>query len=925
MSALATRVRATTADAPLVTRRRARQDAGLLLGTAILLVATLIAMLAAPRLLARTADEALREAITNAGTDAAVVVPRPQDPYFPAPPLDAALTEAQWLDRMLEGLHPATAIAPSGTVTATLGEDQFMTRLVTLATPADPAEPVRWTTGRAPAVIEEQVYAGSPYSFSGTLFDTSRSYAVEVGLSVDAARTLGIDPTAGPVSVALAVGRLTHEARVTGLYEPVDPADPRWTTVPDLLGAVRAEPQQRAATSAALYVPTDARPDMWRVAHSPAILAEAVALVDADDLTVAEAHELRRSLRAQAVVLPDLTSGLPDIVDAFDAHADATRAQASLVIAGVGAAAACCLLLAAGLLVERRRTFLSGERARGASLGSVALRGAMESVPTALGAAVVAGVVVHRWLPDRSASLWLPAAVAAVAAVAPAVLAARAAGVAWGGRRVPIDRRERSRVTGLRRARHLVVEVAVVTVAVVALVSLRGRGLVPGASSQADPLLLVTPFLLALAAAVVVVRIAPVVVRVAARWAVRSRGLAAPLAATRAQRTATSLLPVVAVTVAVALMVLSGVLVQNVQDGQRLAADRLVGADVRLDGALATPEAAQALEALAAAPGVDAVATGMQLVDRTYGRGTGLTASVLVVDTAALAEVRAARGLEVDPGLAGLGEASDGAVPALVSADLLARADTADGGLVQILSDTVELDVRGATTLVADGGAPPVDVRAAHVTTTADDGLVVVDRAAVTAAARRLPDTSVAWVSGPGAAQAVADAGFAELPGVTVTTVDGWWRAWSQAPLPSALTALLLAAVGALALLAVVALVLVVVATSGERGRTLSTLRTIGLDARTARWATLGELAPLVLGGLVGGTAIGLALPLLVGDALGLQWVTAAPGDVPVTLAWWPVLLAAGALVVALVVAVTVEQAVRRRQRLGEVLRVGAR
>ena len=39
----------------------------------------------------------------------------------------------------------------------------------------------------------------------------------------------------------------------------------------------------------------------------------------------------------------------------------------------------------------------------------------------------------------------------------------------------------------------------------------------------------------------------------------------------------------------------------------------------------------------------------------------------------------------------------------------------------------------------------------------------------------------------------------------------------------------------------------------------------------------------------------------------------------------WPVAVAAGTLVVALLVAVLVEQAVRRREQLGEVLRVGAR
>jgi len=916
MSTTATRVRATTGDGLRVTRRRARQDAGLLLGVLVLLTATLVAMLAAPLVLDRAAEVALREAVAQAGADAAITVPGSDGPFVgPGPPLDAVLSEARSLDQVLDGTHPATAIVPSRAYRAQVGDLEFMSRLVTLEVPAVPGEHVRWTSGREPVAIDWLAIDPAPDVVT----------PLEVGLSVAAARTLGIDPTDGPVSVRLGEGRAAPEAHIVGLYEAVDPGDARWATVRDLLGTVPAPATADAATSAALYVPDSTRDDLWHVLEGLPGGGHAVAVVDAETLTVRLAHDLRREVRTLASFTPGLTSGLPGVVDAFDAHADATRAQASLVLAGVGATAACCLVLAGALVVERRRTFLATERARGASLASVALRGALESVPTAVVAALVAGTVVAAWLGGEPGAVWLPAAVATVAAVAPAVLAARAAGAAWTGRRVPADRRERARLAGLRRARRLMVEAVAVTAAVVALVSLRGRGLVPNGSSTADPFLTSTPFLLAIAASLVVVHVAPAVVRTAGRWASRSRGLAAPLAATRAQRAASALLPLVAVTVAVALMVLSGVLVQNVRDGQELAADRLVGADVRLDGALSTPEAAAALERLASTEGVDAVATGAQIDERAYGRSTGLTATVVVVDSAALAQVRAARGLPVDPGLAELGDASDDRVPALVSADLLARVDTTDGGHLQVLADHVGLDVRGATTLTSDTGAPPADARAAHATVTADDGVVVVDGAVLAAVATRAPAPTRAWVSGPGAQQAVDDLRLADLPGVTVTTADGWWHAWTRAPLPTALTTLLLAAVGMLAALAVVALALVVVATSGERGQTLSTLRTLGLDARTARWATLGELAPLVVGGLVGGATIGLALPLLIGDALGLAWVTAAPGDVPVTLTWWPLLLAAAALVVALGVAVAVEEAVRRRERLGDVLRVGAR
>src|SRR5690606_12145081 len=158
------------------------------------------------------------------------------------------------------------------------------------------------------------------------------------------------------------------------------------------------------------------------------------------------------------------------------AHAAATRAQASLVIAGVGATAACCLVLAAALLVERRRSHLSGERARGASLASVALRAAVESLPAACVAALPASVAVTLLVPGVQGPVWLPVTLVLVAALAPAVLAAHAAGAAWAGRRVPADRRERARLVGLRRARRLVVELLTVAVAGLAFVSLRGRG-----------------------------------------------------------------------------------------------------------------------------------------------------------------------------------------------------------------------------------------------------------------------------------------------------------------------------------------------------------------------------------------------------------------------------------------------------------------
>lgn len=884
--------------------------------TTVLLAATLLALLAAPRLLARTAQDALRAAVVAAGDDATVVVSTAGTTEAPpgSPPLEAATAEASALDQQLDAMHPAVVVASSPDYAATVGGAPLTARLVALEVPTDRDAAVRWVAGRAPAAAPppaDDPVLGGPAA------------PVEVGLAVDVAQALGVDPSAAPVPVPLRMPRSTtvREVLVSGLYEPVDRADVRWTLAPDLLAVPRAA-DDGAAGVVALLVPPETQPDMAAFLGTRLLTATTVAVLDTEQLTVAGTPVLARDVRTFLATTPEADSALPQVLDAFAAHHRATLAQASLVVVGVGATAGCVLVLAGTLLVERRRSHLAGERARGASAASVALRAAVEVVPlvaVAVGAAVAA---VTWWLPDLPGSSWPVVALAAVGLVAPPLLAARAATRAWAGRRVPADRRDRARVAAVRGARRVVAELTVLVVAVGAAVLLRARGVV---ASDALAGLAGAPFLLAAAAALVVARVAPAAVRAATRLAARGRGLAGVLAAARAQRGATALLPLATVTVAVALVVLSGVLVQTVRDGQRLAADQLVAADVRLDGPLGTDEARAALDRLATADGVTALATGTQLTQRAFGRGSEPTATVLLVDAAALARVRDARGLPVDPGLAALGNRSDGALPALASPGLLERVDVSDGTQLQLVTARTEVDVRGRTSLTGDDGPPPADARAAHAVATGDDGVVVVDAAAAAAVAARLPAPTRAWVVGPGAERAVAASGLADLRGVTVTTADGWWRAWSRAPLPVALTTLLLVAAGVLTVLCVAALALVVVATSGERGRTLSTLRTLGLDGRTARWVTLGELAPLVVGGLVGGVAIGWALPHLLGDALGLAWVTAAPGAVPVADAWWPALLATGAVAAAVAVALVVEQHVRRRERLGDVLRVGAR
>ena len=287
-----------------------------------------------------------------------------------------------------------------------------------------------------------------------------------------------------------------------------------------------------------------------------------------------------------------------------------------------------------------------------------------------------------------------------------------------------------------------------------------------------------------------------------------------------------------------------------------------------------------------------------------------------MVEADELAQIRAAHGLPVDAGLATLGTpADDDRVAALISPSLQSTAKLVDPSVLGT-EEIVDLDVVGTLE------HPPV-LPSTGSTISEADGVIVVDRATLPGASEL--DAATVWVDGPGAVEAVRDAGQADSADVTVTVRDDWLRAWQESPLNAGLLTLLVATGLVLAGYAALGLVLTVVATSRERGRTLSALRTLGLDARTGRWMTFGELAPLALAAVLAGTAIGVGVPWLLTGALGLDVLTGDPAATSLQVTWVPIVGAAAVVLVSLAVAVLVESAVRRRDRLGEVLRVGER
>ena len=952
-----TGTRAATADAVLVTRRRAAADLGLLSLSAALLAVTVALALLVPRIELRSADHAVHETVRSAGLGADVVVQTDgqtshsadRDPNVASELLAQTDEVGQNLPpdlRSVLGAPVTTFVTNSTRAGGKLADGTthvIGTRIAYVAT-ASGAPLVRWVEGIAPAAQRQPAdedAAGPGGTDPASDDDTvDLSHVVEVGVEQHAASTLGLSP--GSRLTLQLPARGVVDVLVTGLFTATDPTSPAWSDLPDLLRATPAVPGSGLDGKVAMLVTDESVPDLALWLEGRAFSSQQRFPVLPDAIDASSTHGVERAVR-RIVAAPDLlrpttaakasvVTSLSSVLEAYDVRQAAANAQQSVLGVGLAAAGALALVLAARLLVSRRQTYLLAERARGASTLSVAVRALVESVPLVVVATAVGAAVAWWVLPDARGSWSVAALVAGVAVLAPAVLAVLQVRTAWSGRRLPANRADRQRVLGRRKARRITAEATLVALAVGALVSVQRRGLLESTTDGVDVLLAATPVLLAGAATVVVLHVMPPVLRALSRWAARGRGVVPVVATARASRAAGTAVPLMTLTVAVALMVFCGTTLVSVRHGQEVAADAVVVGDVRVDGTVP----ASVLDRLRAQPGVTNVAAAGRISARSLGSGLALTADVDVVDVVPLAAILRAHGRPVDPGLEALAQASGDRVPALVSPSIARPVERATPQLLAP-AGTLQVDVRG--TMHAEPRIDPVHPRAGKLRQ-AVNGQLLVDRTVLDHASAdpqsrskwvdgAPPSATVittVWVDGPGARAAVHAVGLDTADGGTiVTTRTGWLSALRDQPLSAVLVGLLLGTALALAAYAAMGLVLTVVATSGERGRTLSALRTLGMDARTARAMTFGELAPVAVAAVVAGSVIGIGVPWQLTRSLGLDVATGLSGTTTFTVSWLAIAGAAVVVLVALVVAVAVESAVRRRDRLGEVLRVGER
>ncbi|KQO05023.1 hypothetical protein ASF06_18420 [Agreia sp. Leaf244] len=693
--------------------------------------------------------------------------------------------------------------------------------------------------------------------------------------------------------------------RIAGIYEPTDPDDAYWSHAYDLEHPlVIRETGKPPTIQASVYVAPDSIAALRESFAAGALLAWIP--IDATAYSFADREQLAtqiRNLTATPVSLREpgaltLTSSFTDVIESTALKVAAMVALVALSVSGLLGVLLATYALSVQTLVRRRRFALSLASARGASLGQLrgvmAIEAAVISLPGSIAAMVVAAIV----LPERVGLDGLLAPVAL--ALSPIVLAAVL--VSPAGLR---DSRHDISVRSTSRIRW-VLEAALAGAAVVALMLLQRRGLVPSSDVfGVDPLLAATPLLLAVSVGLLGLRVFPIPLR-----AVRAivRGRLAPVAEVGSARAirepAVGAIAALALVVGVSMVLFSTIMISTVDASQRRAAAEIVGADARVD---AHDLPGTLLDDIRELPEVDAVAalTVQENLALTDEAGT-TRVDVVLVDPAALAAVRG--------DLPGLASSTSSPRPVLVSQSL---ADLLRGTSVRLGDIPVKL--AGVVSDTAIPGMP-------------DTWLIIDDDAAAELGVDEQGPTSVlidlVQDYGPASIDAIRSAVLSAQPDRFVESA-GTYDVRSEllqrrtAPTTAAIEASLVLTAGATLVFTVLIIALAAMASAASRNRVVAVMRIIGMTPRQVRALVAWEFGPVALAALLLGAALGAALPYLVTAVLDLRgFIGGTTLPTPMLDPLW-IAGAVGIYAVTIVVAVLVAAALGRRFAPASTLKMG--
>ena len=412
---------------------------------------------------------------------------------------------------------------------------------------------------------------------------------------------------------------------VTGIVTPVDPGSAFWgvdpiaaapaldftpppASSPYWIGACFIGPAEVPVLQAS--VPTDSMQVSWAVPLSLAHLSasQVPALTDRLSGALADGGMVRNGAGQQisgplAAQVP-LSSGLLPVLSGFTAEDQAIGAVLGLLFVSLAAIGIVAVVLAAALVATRRGPEFAVMRARGASLRQVTGRALASSaaftLPAAAAGAGLAVLLTPGW--STAISWWLGGcALAAALGGVPLVVVARLRSAGRGPQR---SARFTPAAVSRRMAvvRRLVAEAALAAAAVGGIIVLRRQGLSAG---SVDVYSAAAPVLVAVLAAIVVVHVYPVLLRLLLRLARVRPGVSAFVGLSQATRTAPGAIAVVFALVLALAMVAFGTMIDDaVHRGEVAESWSQVGADaVIYASASSRPRTPAVQREIAAVPG----------------------------------------------------------------------------------------------------------------------------------------------------------------------------------------------------------------------------------------------------------------------------------------------------------------------------------
>ncbi|MFD6276950.1 FtsX-like permease family protein [Streptomyces sp. NPDC060209] len=862
------------ACAPWV-RTRLRTAPGISAALAVLVFLTAFLAAAFPRSVDAYETKALRHDVTTASPGQSVLEVTTLPPALGQAP---SVRESAMREKALSSAHRALIKVLPDPVRADVPASSYGVHTTKPLVADEPwlprpdAVPPRLTYAAPSALADHGTLRSGrwPVARDAVTLDTRE---VEAAVTEETATELKMKPGSTVSVPTLRGAPLT--VRVTGIVTPLHPKSGYWAVDPlfraPSLVRDPGSPTPVFYWRGTLLLPQDTGPALLATTGEPEmywrLAPDASGLTSADvpglETGVAAVENGPGLLELRDIAGPNttLTTDLDAILGAYSSMRASIGPVVTVAAVGIGVVAGVVLLMTGGLISARRHHELALLRSRGGSLrgmsGRLLAETAVAVVPaTALGLlAAVLLVGEARFLPALTGA-------AAVAALVCVVLPLRTAL----HHRRPLLHGARDDVMNARPTRRrTVTELTLLVLAVGAVAALRRRGTSTGAG--ADLLVSAAPVLVGLIAALVLVRLYPLPLRLAARPVARLRGAVGFLSLARAGRASSSgTLPLLALLIALTTAAFGGSVLAGVADARDEAALRAVGADARISGEGGlSPVSDGLIRQVREMDGVDDVAPvrieyATPLAASEDVRSDTKRATLMGVEPNSYARLARGTGLPAFP-TASLrnGQGQDGALPAIVSPALSERLGEQPR---TIRSQAGDITVRVAgvlprTSAVSDSEFLIVDAK----------GLALAD-----------PTTLLVTGSSLDGRQLLAAAREAG-PEFGVRLRSAERERFVDTPMQSGAERIYGAAVVAGAGYALLAVLLSLLQTAPERTTLLARLRTMGLTTRQGRRLLAFEAMPQALLAAFGGLLVGWATIALLAPGIDLGALALAGGD----------------------------------------------